>query len=168
MKANRTDCSLLSQPVSSSVTLCSWSYPMCALPYYPQVSVFPTGGFLSAMISLSVIYFCSEKQFWSMWLIGDVQVLVLELRNRVSCWVFKHKCNNSSSKFQGNGERVRVSRQLQTGDKFWDGQHIRQGILGGLQDTCPKPGWQDHVTSRNLEGTKWLLSAIALILGTPL
>lgn len=144
MKANVTSFSLLSQPINISVPLCKQSYPMSILPHCWSWVPFVMLVFISAMISLFAIYFCSEWQFWSMWPAKGVQVLVLEPRNK-DC---PAGCSNTSVVVaQVNfkemvGESLTISRQLETGGSLTlGGHHIQQSILGRLHKTWLQQPW---------------------------
>lgn len=166
MKANVTSFDSLSQPISISVSLCKQSYQWA----------FYTAG-VECLLQCWCLFcrdlsfcnlFCSEWQFWSMWPTKGVQVLMLEPRNkRLSCWLFKYKCNSSSSEFQEMvGKSVTISRQLEPGGGLTLGGHHIEAEH--LEEDCTKPGCRDLGTSGNPKEAEWSLSAIAIILGTHL
>lgn len=160
MKAKLANCSLLSRLGRISALLCSRTQR--ARSY----TLFCTGSVYSAMISLSAVYFCTGKQFRSIWLTKGVQVLVLEQRNKE----YHAECSNTSviagrmSFKEMVGERERESNQQQTtGD-----QSQPDFRKGSLQDraswgdcTVPVKIWLGvRFDRRNLKGTEWPLSAI--------
>lgn len=94
-----------------------------------------------------------------MWLIKDVQELVLEQRNRVSCWVFKYKCNGSSSEFQGNGRRKNKDQQTITDWWLTLGRaSYRAGRLGRTAGHLHKTRLEGLCDLRELGGNRVALA----------